>query len=399
MKGWKLAPLATALISAQSLAADPIGIALGSGFTFLPSIETSVESNDNIYSATEGAEVSSSITRLKPSFSLQGDLGVLTLQTTYQLEQGVYSKKSKDDYLDQNLNLGAGYEFNIRNRLNINAIYNAGHDVAGSVRGDEASSNPNAEPDEFSETTAGLVYTFGAESALLNVNFIAESYQKRYDNHQDQEQVQNREYDKTKVAAELVVNISSATNVGVEFSNTDISYVSSHVNALAREGNVRTILLGSSWAMTGSTTGRLKWGVSERTFDLATIDSNSSVVWEAGVTWQPLNYSTVTVTTSKGDHESAGEGSSYINASGTQVSWHHEFSYLVSAGVKASYGEDDYVDSARADINTGYGVQATYAPMSWMDVTLSWDFTKRDSNDLLLDTNTDIFNLGVTLVL
>ncbi|MEY8199706.1 MAG: outer membrane beta-barrel protein [Colwellia sp.] len=399
MKAWKLAPLAVALVSAQSFAVDPIGVALGSGFTLLPSVETSVESNDNIYSATKGAEVSSSITRLKPSFSLQGDLGALKLNTAYQLEQGLYSKKSKDDYLDQNLTVGGDYELNARNQLNVDATYNAGHDAAGSVKGIETSTNPNAEPDEFSETTAGLVYTFGGESANVNVNLIAESYQKRYDNHEDQEQVQLREHDKTKVAAQLVFNVSPATSVDVEFRNTDITYVSSKADALAREGNEKKFLLGSSWDITGATTGEFKLGMSERTFDLAGISSNSSLVWEGSVTWQPLSYSTVVVSTSKGSSESAGADSSYLDGSSTSVSWDHEFSYLLSAGVKASYGEDDYVDSTRIDINTGYGVQATYAPMSWMDVTASWDFTKRNSDEQNLDTDTNIFNLAVTLAL
>jgi len=394
MKAWKLAPLAAALVSAQSFAVEPIGVALGSGFTFLPSVETSVESNDNIYSSSKGTEDSSTVTRLKPSFSLQGDLGALKLNTAYQLEQGVYSKESKDDYLDQNLTIGGDYELNARNQLNVDATYNAGHDTAGSVKGQGPVNNTDAEPDEFNETTAGLVYTFGGEAANVNVNLIGESYQKRYDNNEEQTKV--REYDKTKVAAQLVFNVSPATSVDVEFRNTDISYVSS--DAAAREGNEKKFLLGSSWDISGATSGEFKLGVSNRTFDQAGIDSNSSLVWEGSVTWQPLSYSELVVSTSKASSESAGEGS-YIDGSNTSVTWNHEFSYLLSAGVKASYGEDDYVDSTRIDINTGYGVQATYAPMSWMDVTASWDFTKRNSDSDALDTDTNIFNLGVTLAL
>jgi len=394
MKAWKLAPLAAALVSAQSFAVEPIGVALGSGFTFLPSVETSVESSDNIYSSKKGGEVSSTVTRLSPSFSLLGDLGALQLSTGYQLEQGAYDEDSKDDYLDQNLAIGGDYELNSRNQLNVDAVYNEGHDAAGSAKGAEG--NDAAEPDEYNETTAGLVYTFGGEAANVNVNLVAESYQKRYDNNETA--TQDREHDKTKVAAQLVFNVSPATSVNVEFRNTDITYVSSDAKALAREGNEKKFLLGSSWDITGATTGEFKLGVSNRTFDLAAKDSNSSLVWEGNITWQPLSYSTLVASTSKASAESAGEGS-YIDSANTSVSWEHEFSYLLSAGVKASYGEDEYVDSTRIDVNTGYGVQATYAPMSWMDVTASWDFTKRNSNDAVLDTDTNIFNLGVTLAL
>ncbi len=396
MKAWKLAPLAAALVSAQSFAVEPIGVALGSGFTFLPSVETSIESNDNIYSSKEGGEVSSTITRLKPSFSLKGDVGSLQLNTTYKLDQGTYSKASKDDYLDQNLTFGGDYELSARHQLDLDVDYKVGHDAAGSAKGGETTSNPEAAPDENNITTLGLVYTFGGESANVNVNLIAESYQKRYDNHEDV--TKEREHDKTKVAAQLVFTVSPATSVNVEFRNTGISYVSAA--ATKAEGNEKKLLLGSSWDITGATTGEFKLGASNRTFDLAGKDSNSSLVWEGNVSWEPLSYSKLVVSTSKASNETAGEGS-YIDAETTSVTWDHEFSYLLSASVKASYGEDVYIDSDvdRVDVNTGYGVKAVYAPLSWMDVTASWDFTKRNSTTATLDTDKNIFNLGVTLAL
>ncbi len=396
MKAWKLAPLAVALVSAQSFAVEPIGVALGNGFTFLPAVKTTVESNDNIYSSKKGAEVSSTVTRLTPSFSLLGDLGALKLSTDYQLEQGVYDQDSKDDYLDQNLNIGGDYELNARNQLNVDATYSTGHDAAGSAKGAEGSSNPAAEPDEYTETIAGVAYTFGGESADANINVTAESYQKRYDNNEAL--TQGREHDKTKVAAQLAIAISSATKVNVEFRNTNINYVSSDAVALNREGSERTILIGSSWDITGATTGEFKLGATKRTFDVATVEANSSLAWEGNITWQPQSFSKLVLSTSKASAESAGEGS-YIDSANTSVSFDHEFSYSLSAGVKASYGEDEYVDSARSDVNTGYGIEATYAPLSWVDVTASWDFTKRNSNSATLDTDTNIFNLGMTLAL
>jgi hypothetical protein len=396
MKAWKLAPLAVALVSAQSFAVEPIGVALGSGFTFLPAVKTSVESNDNIYSSTKGNEVSSTVTRLTPSFSLLGDLGALKLSTDYKLEQGLYNKDSKDDYLDQNLNVAGDYELNARNQLNVDAAYNAGHDAAGSAKGAEGSANAAAEPDEYSEITAGVAYTFGGASADANINLSASSYQKRYDNNETL--TQDREHDKTKVAAELVITVSPATKGTVEFRNTNISYVSSDAAALGREGSERKLLVGTSWDITGATTGQLKVGASRRTFDVASIESNSSLAWEGNLTWQPLSYSKLVFATSKTGSESAGVGT-YIDTANTSVSYDHEFSYLLSASVNTSYGEDEYVDSTRTDVNTGFGINATYAPLSWMDVTASWDYTKRDSSSVILDTNKNIFNLGVTLAL
>ncbi len=391
MSAWKLSPLAIALISAQSFAVQPVGVAMGSGFTFLPNVETSVERNDNIYSQDSGA-VSSTITRVAPSFALQGDIGQLKLDTSYKLEQGIYDKNSADDYIDQNLAFGGDYELNARNQLNVDASYNVGHDARGSAKGAEDS--VSIKPDEFNEVTAGVAYTFGSESAPFNLDLSAETYQKQYDNNVDT--TKGREYDKVNLAAKLSYTVSSATDVLLKITNTDINY--DDVSSARREGTESTILVGASWDISGATTGEFKIGLSEREFDLAGIDTETNLNWEGNLTWEPLTYSTVSITTSQASAESAGAGN-FIDSSFTLVSWSHEYTNFVSAGINASYGEDNYENNVRNDINTVYGIEATYSPSNFLDLTASWDLDSRNSNVADLDSEKNIFSLGVTLAL
>ncbi len=391
MSAWKLSPLAIALVSAQSFAVQPVGVAMGSGFTLLPNVETTIESNDNIY-AQNSDVVSSTLTRVAPSFSLKGDMGQFKLGSSYTLEQGIYDKNSDDDYIDQNLSVGGDYELNARNQLTADAVYNVGHDARGSAKGAEGS--VSAKPDEFNEVTAGIGYTFGSESAPFNLDLSAKSYQKRYDNNESV--TETREHDKVSVAAKLAYTVSSATNLLLSVSSTDIDYqVTSD-----REGTENTVLVGASWDISGATTGEFKIGVSEREFDQADIDTETNLNWEGNLTWQPLSYSTVTVTTSQASSETSGAGD-FINSSYSLVSWDHEYTNFVSAGIKASYGEDEYENSAddRNDINTAYGVQATYSPRSFLDVTVAYDLEERNSNVANLDSEANIFSLGLTLAL
>ncbi len=393
MSAWKLSPLAIALISAQSFAVQPVGVAMGSGFTFLPSVETSVERNDNIYSQSSDA-VTSSITRVAPSFSLKGDMGQLKINSSYKLEQGIYDKNSDDDYIDHNLAFGGDYELNARNQLNVNAIYNVGHDARGSAKGAETPTVTYSNPDEYSEVTAALGYTLGSDSAPFNLDLSADSYQKRYDNNELN--TASREHDKLSVSAKLAYTVSSATDLLLSVTNTDIDYqITSD-----REGSENTVLVGASWDISGATTGEFKIGLSEREFDNSSIDTETNLNWEGNVTWQPLTYSTVSVITSQASAETAGAGS-FIESSSTKVSWDHEYSNFVSAGINASYGEDKYEDDAdgRNDINTVYGVQATYAPSNFLDVTASWNLEDRNSNQNNLDSEKNIFTLGVALAL
>jgi hypothetical protein len=392
MSAWKLSPLAIALVSAQSFAVQPAGMAMGSGFTLLPNVETSIESNDNIYTQDNDV-VSSTITRIAPSFALKGDMGKLELDSSYKLEQGIYDKNSDDDYIDHNLDVAAAYELNSRNQLSVNAIYNVGHDARGSAKGLVLADDVTyAKPDEYNETTAGLSYTFGSASAPFNLDLSAESYQKRYDNNE--QATDGREYDKINLETQLSYTVSSATDLLVKLTNSDISYE----NAAAREGSENTVLVGASWDISGATTGEFKIGLSEREFDDASIETETNLNWEGNLTWQPLTYSTVSVVTSQAGTESAGAGD-FIDSSTTSVSWDHEYSNFYSAGFSVSYGEDNYENDPRNDINTGFGVQATYSPQNFLDITASYDYEGRNSNDTLLDSEKNIFSLGVTLAL
>ena len=395
MSAWKLSPLAIALVSAQSFAVQPVGVAMGSGFTLLPNVETTIESNDNIY-AQDSNVVSSTLTRVAPSFALQGDMGQFKLDSSYTLEQGIYDKNSDDDYVDQNLSVGGDYELNARNQLTADAIYNVGHDARGSAKGAEfpLSDVTYAKPDEFNEITAGVGYTFGSESAPFNLDLSAQSYQKRYDNNELN--TSSREHDKINLAAKLSYTVSSATDLLVKLTNSDISYE----NASNREGSESTALIGASWDISGATTGEFKIGVSEREFDQAGTDTETNLNWEGNLTWQPLSYSTVTVFTSQASAETSGAGD-FINSSYSLVSWDHEYTNFVSAGIKASYGEDEYENSAndRNDINTAYGAQLTYSPKSFLDVTVAYDLEERNSNVANLDSEANIFSLGLTLAL
>jgi hypothetical protein len=57
------------------------------------------------------------------------------------------------------------------------------------------------------------------------------------------------------------------------------------------------------------------------------------------------------------------------------------------------------VKNPRNDTNSGFGINATYSPLIWMDVDLSASQSLRESNIDGLDKKTNLIRLGVTLAL
>jgi hypothetical protein len=390
MKAWKLSPLVAAIISVNTFAIESTGVSLGGGLNFTPSVVLSTENNDNIYSE-ETNEQSSTINRLAPSFSLSGDYGATTFNANYGFEMGTYSRNSDEDYLDQIVSGVVSYELSARHQIDVDASYIDGHDARGSVIGAEADNS--ADPDEYNQTTAGLTYIFGSDTAMANVDVSVDTFQKRYDNNEALTSI--REYDENTFGALLSLKASSATQVLFEARQSQITYQDESVD---NDGSVQHLLTGMRWDMTGATTGEIKVGRVVRNFDASNKSSGDHLNWSANLTWQPLTYSTIVASSEQNTIESNGRGN-YIASSISNVSWDHEFSNFVTAGVSANYGEDEYVKNPRSDINSGFGINATYSPLIWMDVELSASKSLRESNIANLDKETNLILLGVTLAL
>jgi hypothetical protein len=390
MKAWKLSPLVAAIISVNTFAIESTGVSLGSGLNFAPSVVLSTENNDNIYSE-ETNEQSSTINRLAPSFSLSGDYGATKFNTSYGFEMGTYSRNSDEDYLDQIVSGVVSYELSARHQIDVDASYIDGHDARGSVIGAEADNS--ADPDEYNQTTAGLTYIFGSDTAMANVDVSVDTFQKRYDNNEALTSI--REYDENTFGALLSLKASSATQVLFEARQSQITYQDDSVD---NNGSVQHLLTGMRWDMTGATTGEFKVGRVTRSFDASGKSSGAHLSWEGNLTWQPLTYSSVVVTTGQSTNESNGTGN-YIASSISNVSWDHEFSNFITVGVSVNYGEDEYAKNPRNDINGGFDINATYSPLIWMDVELSASKSLRESNIANLDKETNLILLGVTLAL
>jgi hypothetical protein len=397
MKAWKLSPLAVALISINSYAVEPVGVALGNGLTLLPAVKLGVENNSNIYS-TESNEQSDTITRLTPSLNLLADFGKTQAGVYYQAEQGVYSADGDDDYLDQKLNAGVSYEITSRQEISAEASYNDAHDArgAGTVEGSAAAT---VDPDEYEEVTAGLEYVYGADSAVGNVAVYVDSYQKRYSNNEIYG-TEDRNHDKLNFGAVLSLASSPEHEVILEARQTNISYSENSTTAEAREGSEQRLFVGMRWDLTGATTGEFKVGRSSRFFDESSVSSNTRLAWEGSLTWQPLTYSTVVISSSQNSNETNGAGD-YIANTYTAASWDHEFSTYYSAGLTASVNSDVYVNDAsdRKDDLVSYGINGTYSPMPTLDITLSYSQAQRDSNINAYEYDNQVVNLGLNFAL
>jgi hypothetical protein len=399
MKAWKL-PLCAAIaaVSSSAYAVEPNGISLGSGVTFLPAVELTVSDDSNIYKLPDETKVDSTVTRLKPSFGIQADLGTTQLSAGYVAEKGMYTNDSDDNYIDHRLSASSKTEVSSRDEVDFNLNYNIVHDDRGSgtVEGNAAIAT---EPDTYDETVVGAAYIYGSDSAMLNLKPYAEYYNKHYTNNKNLGTA-DRNYSQVKLGALLSVKVSSATKALLEVRSADISYEEDSAKAKGREGNLMNLLAGASWDITGKTTGEVKLGALKRSFDESGIDDSTRFAWEAQLIWNPRSYSTVTFLSQQTANETNDPGT-YIASQYSLVSWDHEFSPFMSVVLDASLSNDEYVDdtAGREDEVVSYGVTGVFSPSKILDVKASLKDESRDSNIAGLDYDRQIIMLGFAVAI
>ncbi|WP_276666224.1 outer membrane beta-barrel protein [Thalassolituus oleivorans] len=399
MKAWKL-PLCAAIaaVSSSAYAVEPNGISLGSGVTFLPAVELTVSDDSNIYKLPDETKVDSTVTRLKPSFGIQADLGTTQLSAGYVAEKGMYTNDSDDNYIETRLSASSKTEVSSRDEVDFNLNYNIVHDDRGSgtVEGNAAIAT---EPDTYDETVVGAAYIYGSDSAMLNLKPYAEYYNKHYTNNKNLGTA-DRNYSQVKLGALLSVKVSSATKALLEVRSADISYEEDSAKAKGREGNLMNLLAGASWDITGKTTGEVKLGALKRSFDESGIDDSTRFAWEAQLIWNPRSYSTVTFLSQQTANETNDPGT-YIASQYSLVSWDHEFSPFVSVVLDASLSNDEYIDDAagREDEVVSYGVTGVFSPSKILDIKASLKDESRDSSIAALDYDRQIIMLGFAVAI
>lgn len=395
MKAWQLPLIASVAVSFPAYAVQPQGISLGNGVILLPGVEVSILNDSNIYFA-ETDETSSRITKIRPNVSLLGDLGATQLSAYYQLENGSYSEDSDDNYLDHLFVLGADVEMTSRQALGLDLSINAGHDPRGAGSTQGVSDISSVDPDEFKELVLGADYTYGADSAFANVTGYIESYGKTYSTNA--ETTDQLEHDKLKLGALLALKVSPATRALFEVRNTAISY--SDDEADVKDGSELKVLAGARWDFAGKTSGEVKVGMADRSFDDGDVDGDSRFSWEAGLTWTPRTYSILSLTSSQEARETSGGGSHVANST-LAATWMHQFSVKFGLEAMLSNVAEEYVNSAddRDDNTLTYGLKGVFSPNKMIDLKLGLDQANRDSSDNSYDYDRQVVTFGVELAI
>lgn len=373
--------LVTAIVgslSAQAFAIDPQSIRISDGIIFTPSLKAVESYNDNFRAVNKDAQ-SSWITTLEPTFQLNADGRKSAYQLKYVASSDTFHSSHKDNNVDHHLTGDAGFEFNSRNRLVLSAGYHQVEDTAA----DNRNSAFKTENDKYNSKNVGGVYTFGAEAARTQIEFGANYDELRYDNNQRYASGarlnSEKERDATALRSTVFYEVAPKTKVLLEGRYTDYEYQNKNFGRDKLDSTNKGLLVGVTWDATAKTTGTFKIGREKKSFDSSDYKDKSTGMWEAGVTWAPLTYSTFDLSTRQGFDEGS-DGASSIKTQNTRLGWKHYWVDRLYSDTSYTRTDSKYQDIKREDNMDSYGLSLTYEARRWLDLGVGYTYTDKASD-------------------
>lgn len=384
-----LLAIAVSAASGSALAVEAMSIKLAEGLEFTPSLKVS-ESYDDNFREVEKNEESSWVTRISPTLSLTAYGRKSEYVLSYTADSDIFHSSHKDNNTDHHLTADAGFRFDARNALVVNAGYHKVEETTSATAG--------AQGDKYNTRNIGGVYTYGAQTAMFQVDFGADYKELRYDNtarrgNGDRLNAE-KERDATALRSTLYYRVAPKTRALFEVRHTDYSYVSEK----DLDATNLAFLTGLTWEATAKTTGTVKIGREKKSFDRNVNDDQSNGMWEAGITWQPRTYSTFNLRARRALDEGE-NGASAIEATSTTLDWKHYWLDRVYSTASYTRSEQDYVDdntNNRLDKTDIFGLGLNYEMRRWLDIGVGYKYAENDSNVLNESYERNIYSISIT---
>ena len=379
-----LALLVVAPFPMAALAGKPQSVELG-GFDFTPTLKVSEQYDDNFRTLPDHKEASW-ITSVRPTFVLETQ----TRTSGYQLEYAVDSKTYQDhadaDHVDQALKARSVVEFDSRNRLNWELGYKRAEDTVQTAE--------PRENDKYTLKNGKLGYSFGARTAMNQIDVSAEYQALRYRNSGTLND--DKDHDTATYVGTWFHRLGGSTRTLVELRHSDFDYV---LSDSPRNSTGDAALIGFTRDLSAKLSGSVRVGYERKNFDDSSVNDYSSPTWEANLEWKPRTYSTFSINAKK-SFEEGDDGANTVHDTSTRLGWRHTWTPWIATDLHYRYADLEYLGVGGRDdkLNT-YGASVIYSATRWAEVSLGYQRWDNDSNvsDQTYQRNVYMLTLALSL--
>lgn len=348
---------------------------------FYPNVELDLGYDDNV-GRTQRNTDSSVFGMLKPELQWNGVFGKHLVRIGYLGEYANYFDISDENYRDHFL--GGDVTLDLTQKLNVNGgvAYSQGHES----RGVSGAANSGLKPNEWEQWSAKLEALYGRRIATAQIGARYEYFNRDYTNNNQF----LRNNDTNTLTLIGFYNLGPKTRLLIEPSISEVDYTNPASN---QDNTKRKILAGVTWDATAKTSGTVKVGKYDTSYD--NLPDTDGLAINANVIWKPKTYSKVTLRASNDSYDSSIGGASSYDAAIIGVDWEHDLSDITQLQAGAEYESDDYSGASREDDFVSAYVGLSRAVTRNITVGARYEFETRDSSIPLNDYDDNTFLIGV----
>lgn len=387
--------VAANMLLPRAFATEPANLSWGSVFV-TPTLDTRLEYTDNVL-RTQDDDKDSMISVIKPRVQAWLENGLNTYSLAYTMIDYRYFDSSRDDYTDNQFNLDIYHAFNARNQANLYAEYFDAHEERGTGLS-EGVAELLDEPVEFERITLGGDYTLGSEQSRGRLLLAGKTHDIEYQNFR--EETQYRDYSNYGLGATFFWRIKGKTDLVAEIRYQETEY--DKLDPFSREGTLDSeeynYLVGLAWDASAKTSGSVKVGAYDRTYDSNERSDSNGFSWEADVSYELRSYSIFTLTSKRFSEETNGLGDA-VNAQRTTLGWSHNWNKRSSTNLTLGYLYEDYEGTEREDDEYEVSASYNYSMRRWLDLGAGYSYADRDSDIDLYDYSRSVVYITASVSL
>jgi len=389
---------AQCLASSNVLSVEPASVDIY-GAQLEPQFRLEQGYRDNVLYRSED-ELASWITIINPEASLLMERGTVSFTGHLNVESGVYSDSSEDDYTDLLVSGVADWDVHVRHALSLGFYRVNEHEDRGTAFSAGSLGFGLLEPDTYQDTTVRGKYRFGALSAKGRLYLSLEDVSREYSSRR--EVTQYRDRDAQNASGMFLWRIGGRTDALAEVRLGKTEYLLEEPMRNPLDSETRTYFIGASWDATGKTEGSIRVGQSQIDFLSPLLNDVSRASWEVSSSWSPKSYSTLNLKTARRAIDTDGTGN-FIDEKTLELSWKHAWGARLRTTVAGRlidrlYLSDDPL-ATRDEAATKLQISMDYSITRWSDIGFIIGHEQKDANISVFEYDSNFIALYTKLSL
>ena len=342
--------------------------------------------DDNVYRSFRQEE-SDGLFVLEPKAALRGLRGSHQFDIGYAGAFGRYFNESELDYTDHAFKAHALLDHSARLKTEYTLGHDRAHDEPGST---DAVAFPGREPNEWRNDHATGKFEYGRADSTGQLVGELRYEEFRYTNN-DQE---FRDNDATGATGTFYYRLAPRTRLLFELDYAEYDYRTTDLFGSDQSGDETRYLTGVTWEATAKTTGVLKFGYRDRTYDDDRYDSLSGLALQLDGTWKPTSHTTFTFGAARENQESAQQGTGGYLRSSVKAGAVHDLTPRTRLKLNLDYSNDDFEGGFdREDDGLDFSLGLDYNLLRWLDIGAEYRYEERDSDLDIFDYTANVFML------